>query len=52
MDGEGALRRKIGWWAVAVLSLVGIAVLGASGLVGLLVLALAITIATVMVVRA
>lgn len=52
MNGDTSRRRKLGWVAVAVLGLVGIAVLGASGLLGVLVLAIAVAIATVMVVRA
>jgi hypothetical protein len=44
-------RRKLAWVAVAVLTLVGIALLGESGLVGVLVLLIALGIATRMVVR-
>jgi hypothetical protein len=52
MGGKGGARRKIGVVAVIVLLLVGIAVLGSSGAVGLLLLAIALGIAIRMVARA
>lgn len=52
MDGEGTRWGKLKWAAVLVLSLVGIAVLGESGLLGLVILAIALAFATVLVVRA
>ena len=52
MDGDGGRRGKIKAGALILLVLVGIALLGSSGVVGLLVLAIAMAIAIVMVRRA
>jgi hypothetical protein len=51
MNGEGRRRGKLKWAAVAVLTLLGIALLGELGLVGVLVLLIALGIAVALVVR-
>lgn len=50
MEGVGR-GGKVGLWAAIILCLVGIAVLGASGVVGLLLLAIAAAIGTFVVLR-
>lgn len=52
MEGTSTKRGKVGVAAVILLTIVGIALLGESGIVGLLVLALALGIAVMMVARA